>query len=229
MRKSIKAKLIRHINKKEFWVSCFECNIETSHKIWSQVNVFKDFDVEDYGPIQGNEEYMIIQCNGCHEFSFCSESTSTEDCVPDDNGNFEYYVTTKLYPNRITGRPKMKDVIYLPYEIRVVYEETHSALCAGQRVLTGIGLRAIIESVCKDQKAKGTNLKIKIGDLVRKEFITNRSAKILQDLRFMGNKSAHEVKAHSTSTLKIALDIVEHLLKEIYILPKIAEDLNKKK
>ena len=39
-------------------------------------------------------------------------------------------------------------------------------------------------------------------------------------IRFMGNDSAHEIKAPKVDSLKIALEIVEHLLKSVFILPE---------
>lgn len=36
----------------------------------------------------------------------------------------------------------------------------------------------------------------------------------------MGNDSAHEIKAPKEESLKIALEIVEHLLKSVFILPE---------
>src|SRR5690606_9833071 len=39
-------------------------------------------------------------------------------------------------------------------------------------------------------------------------------------IRFMGNDSAHEIKAPKENSLKIALEIVEHLLKSVFILPE---------
>jgi hypothetical protein len=50
-----------------------------------------------------------------------------------------------------------------------------------------------------------------IGGLVTLNLITQTEAEILHDLRFMANKAAHEVKAHSTQELNLAFDVVEHL------------------
>ncbi len=86
-------------------------------------------------------------------------------------------------------------------------------------------MRAIIEAVCKAQKVKGSDLKKKIDNLVERGFITSGSAEILQNLRILGNKSAHEVKPERESILITAFDIVEHLLKEIYVLPEMADRL----
>jgi hypothetical protein len=44
----------------------------------------------------------------------------------------------------------------------------------------------------------------------------------------MGNDAAHEVKAHSEADLMTALDVVEYLLKGVYVLPRLAAKLPKK-
>ena len=51
------------------------------------------------------------------------------------------------------------------------------------------------------------------------------AATILHNLRFMGNAAAHEMKAHSIQEISTALDIVEILLQNVYVLPKLAEVL----
>jgi hypothetical protein len=39
----------------------------------------------------------------------------------------------------------------------------------------------------------------------------------------LGSAAAHEVKPHSDKQLGLAMDIVEHLLRDVYILPKQVE------
>ena len=41
----------------------------------------------------------------------------------------------------------------------------------------------------------------------------------------MGNKAAHEVKAHTRDELNLAFDVVEHLIKAVYLLPEQAKRL----
>ena len=86
-------------------------------------------------------------------------------------------------------------------------------------VLTGIGLRAIIETVCKDQAATGKSLYDQINSLVEQSVLTKDGAEILHKLRVLGNNAAHEVKPHSNVQLGLAFDVVEHLLQGVYILP----------
>jgi hypothetical protein len=95
----------------------------------------------------------------------------------------------------------------------------------GLSVLTGIGIRAIVETVCREKNSPGGNLAAQIGGLVTLNLITQNEANILHDLRFMGNKAAHEVREHSSQDLNLAFDIIEHLLKTVYILPEQARQL----
>jgi len=103
-----------------------------------------------------------------------------------------------------------------------------TAIGNDQPVLAGIGIRAIIETVCKERSAKGKDLKEKIDDLANLGVVTKDGAKILHSLRFMGNDAAHEVKAHTNEELITAIDVAEYTLKGVYILPKLADKLPKK-
>ena len=104
-------------------------------------------------------------------------------------------------------------------ELGTVYLETVDALNSDQPILSGIGIRAIIETVTNDQKAVGFNLEKKIDDLVSKGVLARDGANILHKIRSLGNKAAHEVKAHDAAELKLAMDVVDHLLQAVYILP----------
>ena len=64
----------------------------------------------------------------------------------------------------------------------------------------------------------------KIDNLAAQHVLTTASATILHKIRSLGNAAAHEVKPHSERQLGLAMDVVEHLLKDVYILPKLAED-----
>jgi len=86
-------------------------------------------------------------------------------------------------------------------------------------ILSGIGIRAIVEAVCKEKKTTGKNLQERIDDLVKKQLLTPASAEILHNLRVLGNKASHEVKPHNAEQLAVAMDVIDHLLMDAYILP----------
>ena len=87
-----------------------------------------------------------------------------------------------------------------------------------------MGIRALLESICEEKQAKGRKLVHKIDDLKIKGILTPVSAGILHKIRSLGNDAAHKAKPHSEKQLGLAMDIIEHLLKDVYILPKQAED-----
>ena len=91
-------------------------------------------------------------------------------------------------------------------------------------ILAGIGLRAIVETVCKEKNASGSNLYNKINDLVGQRVVTPVDADILHKVRTLGNSSAHEVKPHTTTQLSLAMGVLENMLKAVYILPKLIKD-----
>ncbi|MGH8646600.1 MAG: DUF4145 domain-containing protein, partial [Gammaproteobacteria bacterium] len=94
------------------------------------------------------------------------------------------------------GRAPIAGVSALPKQLERVYTETINGLNRGQPVLCGIGVRAIVETVVKDQRAKGPNLSKQIDNLVTAGVLTKEGAQILHKLRVLGNKAAHDVKAH---------------------------------
>jgi hypothetical protein len=137
--------------------------------------------------------------------------------------------TVKLYPSRLIGRKKLPWDAVMPYRIYRVYDQVHEALCTNLNILVGTGIRAVVEAVCTDQGLNKGNLESKIDGLVDEGVITKRDAGVLHSLRFMGNAAAHEVKAHTTEELSIALQIVEHVLTSVYTMPDLAQKLPKVK
>lgn len=115
-----------------------------------------------------------------------------------------------------------------PHKSKRVYRETLKALSSGMPLLAAIGLRALIESICLEQKTKSRTLAKGIDELAANGLLSQRQAQFLHNHRFMGNLAAHEIEAPKPEHLIAALEIAETLLKTIYILPKIAEQIKPK-
>lgn len=166
----------------------------------------------------------VVQCQGCKAVTFRQTSSDSESGDFGDEG-WEPSVKERLYPGRLAGMKTLGDEVeyYVPTEVYRIYSETIGALANGSPVLAGIGLRALLEAVCKERHAGGKDLHKKIEDLQRQGILTQVSATILHKIRALGNAAAHEVKPHPEHQLALALGIVEHLLNDVYILPKKAE------
>ncbi len=200
----------------EHWLTCLKCQTETVHRV--TVSIDSDGNVEDGDfSYQWIEHHQIVQCQGCRTYSFRHESSNSEDYTQVSEDDWEITVKEELHPPRYLQRPQLPDAVYLPGKVRLIYKETHFAICAKQLILAGIGIRALVESVCKDKNASG-NLYNMIEQLVTAGDLKRSEADILQKLRFMGNSAAHEVKAHKSDVLINAFEIVEHLLVNVYLL-----------
>ncbi len=221
----MKSKVDYHINKtqgNEFAIPCLNCTGKTTHKVLASVDMqgqekYRD----DEFDISWTIDNQIVQCLGCKTVSFREAISHSEDY---DEYSEEYITREKLYPSRREDIKGLGDEThYLPSSIKRIYDETLIALSNQAPVLAGIGLRALLETVCKEKQATGGNLLTKIDNLVSMGILTPASAAILHKIRTLGNDAAHEVKPHSDRQLSLAMDIVEHLLKDVYILPKQVE------
>ncbi len=201
-------------------VVCSHCDNETNHLVCSSVE--SSWGNDD---IQGIDIYEMIRCSGCDTISFRIASNNSEDMDHDENGNPFYPDTIEIFPSRLMGRTALEDIYSLPDKIRLIYKETHTALCTKLKILAGVGIRALVEAVCSEKKAKGRTLERKIDNLVVKEVLTKSNAAILHKTRLLGNEAAHKTKAPSDAELDVAFDIVENLLETVYIIPKKAERL----
>jgi hypothetical protein len=202
---------------KEIRVACLRCHGRTNHVVL--VSVDREGSEGQYG-VDWNETNQIVQCLGCQQISFRVANMNSEDYDHDSDGNLYYLETELLYPHRLEGQRNIgQETDYLPENVQNIYKETLQALVSNLPVLAGIGLRALIETVCKEKNAIGKDLNTKIDDLLAKGVLNPAGAEVLHHIRTLGNAAAHEVKPHSKRRLVLALEVVEHLLRDVYILP----------
>lgn len=196
---------------------CRECRRETLHSIVCSYNERGSQDCDGGYSVDWDCKNQIIQCLGCETVSFRTISTCSEDMDYNDDGMY-YPEAIKYYPGRSVGLKSIESDL-LPYNIRKIYEETMLSIDNKQYILAGIGIRAIVETVCKDLDAKGSNLFDKINSLREMSIVTSEGADTLHKLRVLGNDAAHEVKAHNSQLLELAMEIIEHMLDGTYIIP----------
>ena len=112
------------------------------------------------------------------------------------------------------------DLKKLPLEISLIYKELNQALSSNLNLMAGFGIRAIIEAILNDKDIKGKNLYEKIETAEKEGFIVKKDKDMLQSLRLMGNDIVHELKVHESKILNSVFEIVLHLIKTVYIIPK---------
>jgi hypothetical protein len=192
---------------------CIICLGETNHNIIIKKTI--SIDEEGYSMAW---KYFMLECMGCEAISFRKETHDYEAQYPDENDNWTHDITTDIYPPPLKGRKPLTRQHFLPISIRTVYKETLEALKANCYLLTGIGFRAVIEAVCIDKAIAGRTLEAQINNLSKNRFITDAESERLHAVRFLGNDSVHEMAVPKEKTLYVVLEIIEHLLKNLYLI-----------
>lgn len=205
----------------EVRIACRKYAGKTVHTILAQVRETGNDGDAEYS-VDWTTDYQIVQCRGCMSVSYREASANSEDYDFDgDDGGIYYNVTETIYPPRLeNARGLGDDALHLPLEIQRIYEETRIAMAGQTPVLAGVGLRALLETVCKAKNAKGRNLSVKVDALVEARVLTPERAAILHQIRTLGNAAAHQAKPHNVAQLSLALDIMENLLQDVYVLPQ---------
>jgi hypothetical protein len=193
---------------------CKRCDYETNHKVLFKER-FRSPDELGYDFII---EYMVVKCLGCETTSFREEFINLETAYPDENGDWTPEITITNYPKKDRIVKRLDNVHALPDKIKSIYNEAVNSYNADCPILTGVAFRAVIEAICIEEKIQGYNLEKKINNLVRQKLITEKEARRLHSIRFIGNDSVHEMKAPKEKSLKIVLNIIEHLLNNLYLI-----------
>lgn len=171
------------------------------------------------------EIFLVVKCLGCNTISFVHR-ISGKGFVDKDRG--KNYIEINYPEKELENDAELltqEEQSKLPKILRKLYEEVEIAFEYDSTILSGIGLRMLIEAICLEQNIQGKYLKQKIEQLHNAGLITKKDLPALDKLREIGNISAHEIRSVQGHKLHYALKVVNHVLKSIYILPTIQKKL----
>lgn len=229
---------------KQILAPCAKCNGKTTHQILASIDVDgKEYDQIENWEVSWVEHYQIIQCGGCNSISFRHTSWFSEDVdyVTGETGEIE-----QLYPKRGLDTLPFKSYYNVPSNLQKVYGELIDCFNNNNLILCAAGLRAIVEGICAErgvvdgpveqmQKDGSTmivrkkDLRARISGLQEKGLLTKTSSDTLHEHRYLGNDAVHQLARPSTNELRLAIEIVEHTLEQLYELPEKAEELKRAK
>lgn len=204
--------------KQEHRAFCGRCRRETRHTVLAaHRSTWKSEDWQAPG-MHGSDEYAVLQCNGCDAVHYQTTSWSSED------GPDAYIQRYPTVPTLDGHAPISAE--HLPRDIAALYTETIAAVQAGAPILAAVGLRAIVEGVCRERRCEGRNLQERIDRLVETGALAAQQVQFLHQHRLIGNEAAHEMRAPLREELAAALSITEGLLRTLYELPALASEID---
>ncbi len=107
---------------------------------------------------------------------------------------------------------------HLNSTIQLLMEEVYYGLHKEMKALPSMGLRAVIDVVCNDLVGDIGDFARKLSQLEKEKHITPKNKEILENVLEVGHASAHRGYLPELEDLRSVLDIVNHLLKEVYVL-----------
>lgn len=236
MRYEDKQEFLEDLSKgKLIQADCEKCAGEKEHTVISSYTDKGSQTIKDEGfGVWWENEYQIIQCRGCKTISFRVKKYFSEDDNDDASDPTKIY----LYPKRSWNNKQHIAMNKLPKSVATIYSEIIKAYNNDCTVLCVIGIRALVEAVCKTLNIEGQyvpnkneelilkkDLEAKINGLVDKQYLAPHVAKILHTHRFMGNEAAHEIQQFQKKDLLTAIEILEHCLEHFYIVPYKSQSL----
>lgn len=200
--------------------------------------------------IRYEHTYYIVQCLGCDTVAFVSEYGDESMIDFDEFGEQRHLTDVTVYPEEPRAEKKsryephkLQDFNESPKAIRVMYSQIVTAFNMESYLLAAVGLRMLLEGICKDlriesgyvleadgskqmkknstDEVNSKSLEGKINGLVEKKLVVQTQANILHQIRELGNSSAHELHTPERKTIKQAIDILEKILEQIYELHKV--------
>ena len=198
---------------------CNTCGRTTNHDVLTVV------EQSIYDPVLSTSlTHRVVQCRGCETLTAQILKTDEMSHTTDpQTGEVVQIYDIDYFPPRQAGRKVLQHAYELPQNIGFVYKEVLSALFGNMRMLAAVGLRTLVEAICNDQRAAGKSLVEKINQLRDTKVITPAGADILHRVRVLGNTATHEAGPQPIRDLWEALDVVEHTLASVYILPARAQ------
>lgn len=204
---------------------CNKCAHETQHTI-----IYAHCHSDTYGdpscPCSWWKYYEILECCGCKEVVFRTREGMDDWVDVDYNSNtIEWNEDINYFPPpALRARPKWADT--LNQRIETLLDEVYLAIPVGAFQLSAMGIRAILDTVLQD-KLEGDigTFAEKLDRIVEKGFVSNDNRLTLEAALELGHAATHRNHKPRPDDINTALDIVEHLLKSVYILPIEADKL----
>lgn len=213
-------------------ILCSYCKTNTKHIVMTSINERATEYWDEYQDIVWITDYEIIQCLGCETISFRSHEINSEN--EDQEGRL--ITTILIYPKRSKYLLVKKNYLNLPINLERIYSETIDCFNRGNYILSGAGVRGLVEGLCLEngitegnveniKKDGSIGIKIKkdlqgkINGLHESGKLTAQGADILHEHRFLGNEAVHELTSPSKEDLSLAIEIVENVFETLYEIP----------
>jgi hypothetical protein len=192
-------------------VHCNQCRQRTEHRLLKTANDSEETQAGDWW----STTFDMLECCGCKDVVLRRTSIFMSD-EPD----------VRYFPP-LVSRHSPSWRYDLPQKITAVLDEVYRSLDADNRSLPMMGARALVDMLIVEKVGDVGSFKQKLEKLATGGFIGAAQVEILDAALDAGSAAAHRGHTPSFEEVNAVMDIVENLLKAVYVLPDIAKSLKK--
>ncbi|SEM09460.1 DUF4145 domain-containing protein [Acinetobacter sp. DSM 11652] len=209
---------------------CIGCKTYLKHEVL--VDIYHTHDEYD-GILTMYYNHRILRCINCDLISYQDKTVNSEyvdQIGEEDDGTpiWEENELIQVYPLRDNETAFSKEFEkILPEEIYSTYEEVITALNNKMPLLTGLGLRTLLEQIVK-YFGKFDDLGIILTQFEEDGYISTKQRALLDDIRYLGNDAAHRADPKSRKDLILHLKVLENLIQQLFVYYKLEEESQKK-
>lgn len=210
---------------------CNKCLGWTKHKVLfgQSTHWIEYLDSDRRDRIDGCDTYTLLECCGCERVWLLHEHWFSEDC--DDEGTIKY---NDYYPPMVTRKKPDWIMMGLPIKLGLgefgdLLDEVYSALGVKAFRVAAMGIRALVERMMIDKVGDKGTFEKNIDAFFGGGFVAPFQQDMFRNtLIEAGHAAMHRDWQPSAEDLTTLLDIVEALMKAIYVDSAKAEEVGKR-
>lgn len=210
-------------------MECPHCNNKSNMEIMAFIHRHDDELLENEGMIEYWRKWYLLLCSNCLKPVLYQEEYNSEwDEYDEDERGMPILkpvvASELLYPHKIVFH-------HTPLKIQKLYLEADYLISINPRSSL-VKIRQLLEALCTDTKAVGSNLAERINDLETRGVIPATLSEMAHKLRKMGNFGAHENSASKTNITRedaiLTIKLCETILEYVYEAPEMLAALEKR-
>jgi hypothetical protein len=189
---------------------CNGCRQKTAHRMLKTTTESEEMENDWW-----STTFDMLQCCGCEEVVL-----RRTFIFGGDDPEIRYF------PPPVSRRPPSWE-LEIPGELMLLLKEVYRSLDADNRSLPMMGARALLDMLIVEKVGDVGTFKQKLEKLAIDGSLGAIQVEVLDAALDAGGAAAHRGHIPKASEVNAVMDIVEHLLHAVYILPDMAKNLKK--
>jgi Domain of unknown function (DUF4145) len=194
---------------------CNTCGGDRNHERLNKIEKNWSETLDSGYQISGGDTYYVLECRGCESIKVLHESWFSEDTDADGTPltNRVYYPSSIFRPH-----PRWYKSLDNEWHISKLLREIYQAMQNDAPSLAAMGIRAVIEAIMIDKVGDQGAFKRNLTEFQAKGFISTFQLGIFEAVLELGHASIHREFTPASDQLEVAMDIMENLVHELYVL-----------